>query len=153
MGLTLVRKMITLGELTAWLLVALSIAWIWRGHGVRERALAYARAHCERETVQLLDGNVAFKGWQIIADGSQRKRLARLYGFEFTVTSHERLNGTVAMYGRHLAKIELQAYPLPESIQAVHADSVLHTQSGSVKSVPSRVVQLDDWRPKHQRSD
>ena len=72
--------MVTLGELTAWLLVALSIAWIWRGHGIRERALGYVRVHCERETVQLLDDNVAFKGWKMITDGRQRKRLARLYG-------------------------------------------------------------------------
>lgn len=145
--------MVTLGELTAWLLVALSIAWIWRGHGVRERALAYARAHCERETVQLLDGNVAFKGWRVITDGRQRKRLARIYGFEFTVTSQERLNGTVAMYGRHLAKIELQAYPMRESMQAVPVDSVVHTQNGSTESTSSAgkssVVQMDDWRPKY----
>lgn len=150
--------MITLGELTAWLLVALSIAWIWRGHGVRERALAYARAHCERETVQLLDGNVAFKGWKIIADANQRKRLARLYGFEFTVTSHERLNGTVAMYGRHLAKIELQAYLVPELRHTVQSHSVVHTQSSAVEpeaaSESNRVVQLHDWRVnKQSRSD
>lgn len=149
--------MVTLGELTAWLLVALSIAWLWRGHGVRERALAYVQAHCERETVQLLDGNVAFKGWKIIADGSQRKRLARIYGFEFTVTSQERLSGTVAMYGRHLAKIELQAYPILQAMQTEPADSVVHTQAQAAESAgnaeQARVVQLDDWRPKPQRLD
>ncbi len=149
--------MVTLGELTAWLLVVFSIAWLWRGHGVRELALAYARAHCERETVQLLDGNVAFKGWKIIADGRLRKRLARIYGFEFTVTSQERLNGTVAMYGRHLAKIELQAYPMRESMHPVQADSVVHTQNQQTEPTSndeqSRIVQLDDWRPKHQRSE
>ena len=145
--------MITLGELTAWLLVALSIAWIWRGHGVRERALDHARAHCQRESVQLLDGNVAFKGWKIIADGSQRKRLARIYSFEFTVTSQERLNGTVAMYGRHLAKIELQAYPIYEAMQAVDGGNVGHTQNNAAEpqtnARQNTVVQLDEWRPKH----
>lgn len=145
--------MITLGELTAWLLVALSIAWIWRGHGVRERALDHARAHCQRESVQLLDGNVAFKGWKIIADGSQRKRLARIYGFEFTVTSQERLNGTVAMYGRHLARIELQAYPIYQASQTVDNGHVVHTQSNATaaqtNSQKNTLVQLDDWRPRH----
>ena len=145
--------MITLGELTAWLLVALSIAWIWRGHGVRERALDHARAHCQRQSVQLLDGNVAFKGWKIIADGSQRKRLARIYNFEFTVTSQERLNGTVAMYGRHLAKIELQAYPIYEAMQAVDGGNVVHTQNNAAEpqtnARQNTVVQLDEWRPKH----
>ena len=145
--------MITLGELTAWLLVALSIAWIWRGHGVRECALEYARAHCQRESVQLLDGNVAFKGWKIIADGSQRKRLARIYSFEFTVTSQERLNGTVAMYGRHLAKIKLQAYPIYQTMQAVDGGNVVHTPNNAAEAKDdarhNTVVQLDEWRSKH----
>lgn len=149
--------MVTLGELTAWLLVALSIAWIWRGHGIRERALGYVRVHCERETVQLLDDNVAFKGWKMITDGRQRKRLARLYGFEFTVTSQERLNGSVAMYGRYLASIELQAYPVRESMQTMHGNTVVHTQSYATDPAtdagPHRIVQLDDWRPKQQRSE
>lgn len=146
--------MVTLGELTAWLLVALSIAWMWRGHGVRERALAYVQAQCEREAVQLLDGNVAFKGWKMIRDSSQRKRLARLYGFEFTVTSQERLKGSVAMYGRHLAKIELQAYPMAQDLQD---DSVVYNQSTrpepATQAQPAHVVQLDEWRPKAQRLD
>lgn len=107
--------MITLGELFAWLLVALVIAWLWRGHGVRERALAFVHQHCKSTGVQLLDGNVALKGWRIIADAKGQKRLARIYAFEFTVTSHERLTGTVAMFGRYLAQIEMQAYPVPDS--------------------------------------
>lgn len=116
--------MVTLGELFAWLLVALSIAWLWRGHGVRERALWFAQQHCEAEQVQLLDGNVAFKGWRIIADAKNKKRLARLYSFEFTVTSRERLVGTVVMFGHYLAKIELQAYPEHDSCN----EAVVQTQ-------------------------
>ena len=144
--------MITLGELTAWLLVALSIAWIWRGHGVRECALEHARGHCQRHSVQLLDGNVAFKGWKIMTDGSRRKRLARIYSFEFTVTSQERLNGTVAMYGRHLARIELQAYPTYEAMQTVDGNNVVHTQHSTTEAQThagqNTVVQLSEWRSK-----
>ncbi|WP_178087316.1 DUF3301 domain-containing protein [Pseudomonas sp. C27(2019)] len=134
--------MITLGELTAWLLVALVIAWIWRGHGVRERALAFVRQHCDNEKVQLLDGNVAFKGWRLMPDGKGQKRLARLYGFEFTVTSQERLNGTVAMFGRYLGRVELQAYPVPNGQQE---DCVVDTQKSSY-APNHNVVELRHWQ-------
>lgn len=140
--------MVTLGELFAWLLVALFIAWLWRGHGVRERALQFAQQHCENAQVQLLDGNVAFKGWRIIVDGRDRKRLARLYGFEFTVTSRERLTGTVAMFGQYLAAIELQAYPEQNSSD----EAVVHTQSAT-PSEKTNVVKLSEWRAGGKKCD
>ncbi len=134
--------MITLGELSAWLLVALVIAWVWRGHGVRERALWFVRQHCDSEKVQLLDGNVAFKGWRILPDGKGQKRLARVYGFEFTVTSQERLTGTVAMFGRYLGRVELQAYPIPNGQQV---GAVVDTQKHNYTS-SNNVVELQHWQ-------
>ncbi len=136
--------MITLGELSAWLLVALIIAWIWRGHGVRERALGFVRQHCESENVQLLDGNVALQGWRFMRDGKSQKRLARVYSFEFTVTSQERLTGTVAMFGRYLAKVELQAYPMPHGSDNPQADIVVEAQKNQNKP-NNNVVQLHHW--------
>ena len=145
--------MVTLGELTAWLLVLLTIAWIWRGHGVRERALWYVRRHCEQEQVQLLDGNVALKGWRIVLDGKGQKRLARLYGFEFTVTSHERLSGTVAMFGRFLAKIEMQAYPIPDSSESGDAAVVEHYTPQQRSTRENNVIELQHWQKTKKRSD
>lgn len=143
--------MITLGELSAWLLVALIIAWIWRGHGVRERALWFVRQHCGNEKVQLLDGNVAFKGWRLMHDGKGQKRLARVYGFEFTVTSQERLNGTVAMFGRYLGKVELQAYPMPTGTETQQVDAVVDTQKSS-DAPNNNVVELRQWQS-NKKSD
>lgn len=144
--------MITLGELFAWLLVALAIAWLWRGHGVRERALSFVRQHCDKQQVQLLDGNVALKGWRIIRDGKGQKRLARVYGFEFTVTSQERLAGTVAMFGQHLAQIELQAYPMPSSRHDAQGAIVVETQS--CRDMPNNnVVDLHHWQNNKHSGD
>lgn len=144
--------MITLGELFAWLLVALIVAWLWRGHGVRERALWFVDQHCKNAGVQLLDGNVALKGWRLVRDGKGQKRLARLYGFEFTVTSQERLAGTVAMFGRHLGQVELQAHPIPQGSDDSQAGVVTQKQPNS--STPrSNVVQLQHWRDKNNSPD
>lgn len=143
--------MVTLGELTAWLLVGLIIAWIWRGHGIRERALAFVRQHCKDKKVQLLDGNVALKGWRLILDGKGQKRLARLYGFEFTVTSQERLVGTVAMFGRHLGRIDLQAYPVPRGADNAQGEVVVQAQTPSYTANNNVVV--GHWQSSDKRPD
>lgn len=144
--------MITLGELFAWLLVALIVAWLWRGHGVRERALWFVDQHCKNAGVQLLDGNVALKGWRLMRDGKGQKRLARLYGFEFTVTSQERLAGTVAMFGRHLGQVELQAHPIPQGSDDSQEGVVTQKQPNS-STLRSSVVELQHWRDKNNSPD
>ncbi len=144
--------MITLGELFAWLLVALVIAWLWRGHGVRERALGFVAQHCKNAGVQLLDDNVALKGWRLLRDGKGQKRLARLYGFEFTVTSQERLAGTVAMFGRHLGHVELQAHPLPTGSDD-SPEGVIRQNQANNSSRKNNVVELRHWQNKNNSSD
>ncbi|MCF7200719.1 DUF3301 domain-containing protein [Pseudomonas oligotrophica] len=122
--------MLSLGNLALFLLLAAGGAWLWHSHGIRERALAAVRRHCEREDVELLDGNVAFRRLAIVRDARGQRRLARLYGFEFTVTGEQRHQGSVTMYGAKVGRIELQAHPVrqPEARQ------------------PGRVIQLDEWR-------
>ena len=105
--------------------------------------------------MQLLDGNVAFKGWRIIQDGKGQKRLARLYGFEFTVTSQERLTGTVAMFGRYLAKIELQAHPVME-MSSQHDDSIVveqHVPPAQPATAQNNVVELQHWKTHNKPQD
>src|SRR3546814_4807875 len=61
----------------------------------------------------LLDGNVALKKIGFVKDASGRRRLARIYNFEFTVTGESRHSGTITQFGAHSAQIELAPYPMP----------------------------------------
>jgi hypothetical protein len=129
--------MIELFDVFLLMLFAAACAWLWRGHGIRERALLLVKQHCARLDLELLDGAVALRRlvWQRDAQG--RKRLARLYDFEFTVTGEQRLRGEVSMFGQRLGRIELQPHPTlspqPEPVA---------TQS------ESKVVLLEHWRNK-----
>ncbi|KIL02782.1 DUF3301 domain-containing protein [Pseudomonas sp. S5(2021)] len=125
--------MLSLGNLSLFLLLAAFAAWFWHAHGIRERALTAVRRHCEREDVELLDGNVAFRRFALVRDARGQRRLARLYGFEFTVTGEQRHQGWVTMYGGKLGRIELQAHPVREPTTAEQG----------------RVIQLDEWRRRH----
>ncbi|WP_043312005.1 DUF3301 domain-containing protein [Pseudomonas sp. ML96] len=128
--------MIDLLDVLLLMLFATACAWLWRGHGIRERALALAKQHCAKLDIELLDGNVAFRRLALTRDSRGRRRVARIYDFEFTVTGEQRLNGSISMYGRQLGSIELQAHPFHEP--APHDD---------------KVIQLDDWRRSHPRPD
>ena len=120
--------MLTLGNLAVFLLLATIGAWLWHGHGIRERALAAVRQHCRKMDVELLDGNVAFRRLRVLRDGRGRRRLGRLYGFEFTVTGEQRHQGSIVMFGARPGPIEIQAHPF------------------EARADQGRVIQMDDRR-------
>lgn len=122
--------MLTLGNLFILLILAGAVAWLWHAHGIRERALLAVRRHCQKLDVELLDDNVAFKRLALLRDASGRRRLARVYGFEFTVTGEQRHVGQLVMFGVHVGRIELEAHPF---------------RAGDEPS-SGQVIQLDDWR-------
>ncbi|ACO76437.1 hypothetical protein AvCA_01750 [Azotobacter vinelandii CA] len=127
--------MLTLANLSILLLLAGTGAWLWHTHGLRERALAAVRQHCAKAGVDLLDDNVALRRFGLHPDARGHRRMARIYDFEFTVTGEQRYNGSIVMFGRHVARIELGAHPFPAPLP------------------PSRqsaeVIQLDQWRREH----
>ncbi len=161
--------MLTLGNMFVLMLLAAGAAWLWHAHGLREYALERVKQHCQRMEVILLDDNVALRKIALLADAKGRRRLARVYGFEFTVTSEQRHAGTITLFGKHVGSIELAPHPFvekpsqPGEPQRVVGDSVVidgvATHSAAPEAVidvvPQRVsaqvVQLSDWRRKHDK--
>lgn len=125
--------MLTLGNIFVLMLLAAAGAWLWHAHGLRERALALVQQHCAKADVELLDGNVALRKLTLLADARGRKRLARVYGFEFTVTGEQRHAGSIVMFGQQLGWIELAPHPF----KAPPADN-------------PQVIELQRWRREHR---
>jgi len=117
------------------MLFATGAAWLWHSHGLRERALERVKQHCARLELELLDGNVALRRLTFARDAQGRKRLARVYNFEFTVTGEHRHPGTITMFGAHSAQIELAPYPF------------------EIKTPPpsAQIIQLSEWRQEHNK--
>ncbi|TBU99160.1 DUF3301 domain-containing protein [Stutzerimonas kirkiae] len=120
--------MLTLENLFIFMLLGGVAAWLWHSHGIRERALAAVRQYCKRQDVEWLDENVAFRRLAFVRDRKGRRRLARIYGFEFTVTGEQRHQGSVTMFGPHPGHIELEPHPFDAGPQ------------------PPNVIQLDERR-------
>lgn len=136
--------MLSLFDVFLLMLFAAAAAWLWRGHGIRERALMLAKQHCARLEVELLDGNVALQRLALLRDGRGNRRLARLYGFEFTVTGEQRLTGRISMFGQQLGSVELDPHPVTEPTE----DAIVATQQPA-----GNVIQLHDWKRQHDRLD
>lgn len=132
--------MLTLGNFTLFLLLAVVFAWFWHGHGIRERALSAVRRHCAKEAVELLDDNVAFRRIGLEADARGTRRLARVYGFEFTVTGEQRHVGRIVMFGGRVGRIELAPHPIRQCVAQPAAAPEART---------GQVIDLADWRRQH----
>jgi hypothetical protein len=124
------------------MLFATGGAWLWHNHGLRERALERVKQHCSKLGIELLDGNVALKKIAFIKDASGRRRLARVYNFEFTVTGETRHTGTITQFGAHSAQIELAPYPMPIDDIAPVVDVV---------KPRAEVIELSQWRQEHTK--
>ncbi|MBX8483312.1 DUF3301 domain-containing protein [Pseudomonas cichorii] len=127
--------MLTLGNIFVLMLFASAAAWLWHAHGLRERALERVKQHCARLDLELLDGNVALRRLALVRDAQGHRRLARIYGFEFTVTGEQRHPGTITMFGAHSAQIELAPYPF------------------EIKTPPpsAEIIEMNKWRETHQQ--
>lgn len=125
--------MLTLGNMFVLMLLATGAAWVWHNHGLRERALERVKQHCAKLDIELLDGAVALKRIGFVKDANGRRRLARIYNFEFTVTGEARHAGVITQFGAHSAQIELAPYPFEAK-----------------EPLPSaEVIELSQWRQDH----
>ncbi|TBU73057.1 DUF3301 domain-containing protein [Pseudomonas daroniae] len=139
--------MLTLGNLFVLMLLAAAAAWLWHGHGIRERALTLIKQHCSKLDIELLDGNVAFQRFGIVRDGRGNRRFARVYGFEFTVTGEQRHGGRIVMFGAHLGNIELDPYPFREPAAALPPTPTPTPTPTTRQS--GQVIELQQWRRDH----
>ncbi|MDD2032303.1 DUF3301 domain-containing protein [Pseudomonas sp. 39167] len=137
--------MLTLGNIFVLMLLATAGAWLWHNHGLRERALARVMQHCANLKIELLDGNVALKKIGFVKDASGRRRLARIYNFEFTVTGESRHSGTITQFGPHSAQIELAPYPMPFEESAPTPIEPVQTRPRA------EVIELSQWRQEHNK--
>ena len=137
--------MLTLGNMFVLMLLATGAAWLWHNHGLRERALARVKQHCKNLDIELLDENVALKKIGFIADANGRKRLARVYNFEFTVTGEQRHAGTITQFGAHSAKIDLPPYPIPTGSESDLSEVPISAPS-------AKIIELSQWRQEHSKT-
>lgn len=95
-------------ELTALAGVA-ALGWFWYdGMRARELAIGIARRALEREDAQLLDDTVALTRLRLRRGASGAPVLVRVFGFEWSDTGNNRLQGAVILEGQRLETVWLE---------------------------------------------
>jgi len=90
-------------------LVLGAIAWIWRANlQAREAAVVAARRACRARGVILLDQTVAFRRCRLRRAADGRRRVQRLYGFEYGLGGDERQRGWVTLLGNRVESLQLE---------------------------------------------
>ena len=97
------------------ILLLLAVALIAvNGMRVREIAISYAKNHCAKESVQLLDQSVSSSTVKPSRTASGKLTLLRRYTFDFTSTGEQRYSGQIIMHGMRVAEIQLAPHRMPE---------------------------------------
>ena len=82
--------------------------WFWfDAMRAREKAVAGARIHCEKNGLQLLDDTVAL-GWLGLRRQDGLLYFLRVYVFEYAATGTTRHHGFVSLLGQQLLQIRLE---------------------------------------------
>lgn len=101
-------------DVLIWLLLAAALVWYWLdGMRSHEIARGLGRNACVQANVLLLDDTVALSRMRLRRNARGRPSLYREYRFEFTSDGSQRYNGRLAMLGRQLQEVQLDAYRIP----------------------------------------
>lgn len=85
---------------------------LWRAAlDAREAANRIARETCSRAVVQFLDETVAFAGFRFARDSRGRRRLLRMYTFDYTHDGFERSQGFIVLAGLKVESVGLAESP------------------------------------------
>lgn len=107
--------MLTLSDIFIWLLLILGALLVWRRVAVREMALSSVKRHLHEHHLQLLDDNVALRGFWFKRNAKQKLSAWYSYTFEFSSTGYERYQGKIVILGGRVTNIELDPYRLPDA--------------------------------------
>jgi hypothetical protein len=89
--------------------LALLIMFWWRSSGQKSVAVAAARAYCKNRNLQLLDETLVFTRYRIDRDARQRRRLCRIYEFDYCPDGTDRETGEIVVSGYSVLRVILRS--------------------------------------------
>jgi len=97
-----------------------ALAWLWYDSlRAREAAVRAARAACAAEGLMLLDDTVAISNLKPVRDDDGRLTLQRAYGFEYSDTGNNRLQGSVVLRGHRVILLNVGSGIAP-AVRTLH---------------------------------
>ncbi len=82
----------------------------WWGTSDQKRvAVAAARSYCKERELQLLDETLVFYRFRFERDSRNRRRLCRIYQFDYCLTGADRHSGEIILSGYSVLRVILHS--------------------------------------------
>ena len=81
----------------------------WRTVNQKEVAVAAARAYCKDRNLQFLDETLVFTRHRMESDSRRRRRLCRIYEFDYSPQGIERETGEIILSGYRVLRVILHS--------------------------------------------
>jgi Protein of unknown function (DUF3301) len=135
------------------LLIAAAVAWFWQSSlAARASANAAAADACDRLSLQLLDGTVAFARMSLARDRYGRLALQRTYVFDYTADSIARRQGFVVLTGQEVESVGYAPGEASRAAPAAQPPQAPPIEAESISGSSSNVLNLEDWRARHRKT-
>jgi hypothetical protein len=85
----------------------------WWGSGDQKRvAVAAARSYCRERGLQMLDDTLVFRRFRLERDSRNRRRLIRIYQFDYCLNGADRHSGEIILSGYSVLRVVLHSEAL-----------------------------------------
>ena len=101
--------MYTIYDIALLIPCALLLLYWWRASGQKSLAVTAARAYCKNRNLQLLDESLVFTRFRLERDNRNRRRLCRLYEFDYCPDGMERMTGEIIVSGYSVLRVILHS--------------------------------------------
>ena len=81
----------------------------WRTINQKEVAVGAARAYCKDRNLQLLDETLVFKRYRMERESRTRRRLCRIYEFDYSAHGTDRETGEIILSGYRVLRVILHS--------------------------------------------
>jgi len=134
------------------IVIAAAIAWFWQSSlAARDSANIAAAEACERLSLQLLDGTVAFARMSLVRNRSGRLALRRTYVFDYTADSIARRQGFVVLLSQQVESVGYAPGEADRAIPVNESPPAPPIAREQPDDLPSNVLNLEDWRTRHRK--
>ena len=98
-----------------WILFLAAIIWFWLDSmRTNEIARSIGRQVCKQSEVLFLDDSVVMQKIRLRRNANGQVTIYREYQFEFTSDGSQRYKGKIALLGKQLSAVELDAHRIPQ---------------------------------------
>lgn len=92
------------------LFFATVLGYWYKSHGIKDRALLYAKQHCQKLDLKLLDDSIVMRRHWFKKNDEGKWQFWRTYQFEFTSLGDDRYRGQIHLLGMKVLAVDLEAH-------------------------------------------